>query len=67
MMSAVEGIQLLPVLSVEIALGCVMECVAGILLNQYVSDQVKFRMPYKLDKTMSHGGRKYNSIEIPFL
>ena len=50
MKSAVEGIQLLPVLSVEMALGGVMDSVAGILLNQYVSDQVKFMMPYKLDK-----------------
>ena len=50
MKSAVEGIQLLPVLSVEMPLGCVMDSVAGILLNQYVSDQVKFMMPYKLDK-----------------
>ena len=40
-----EEIQLLPVLSVEMALGGVMDSVAGILLNQYVSDQVKFMMP----------------------
>ena len=53
MKSAVEAIQLLPALSVEIALGVVMDSVAGIPLNQYVSDQVKFMMPYKLDKLCS--------------
>ena len=42
MKSAVEGIQLLPVLSVEMG---VMDSVAGIQLNQYVSDQVNSSYP----------------------
>ena len=48
MVSAVEGIQLLPVLSVhkEMALLGVMDSVAGIILNQCVLNQVKVFKSY---------------------
>ena len=53
MVSAVEGIQLLPVLSVhkEMALRGAMDSVAGIILNQCVLNQVKVFKSYNWNLT----------------